>query len=123
MTNKEDTELPAVLKDTEDSIVTNSNLVDDALPLDLTEKDISDKLPTEVEKKLLLNEMAGCDLYLHNIHKSFKYAGSVSSVIALVKAGVGVQIHRRATLEKASGVSEKQKPAIQFDTMGNIISD
>lgn len=71
-----------------------------------------------LEKKVLINELSDCDLYLKNIHKGFGLVGSTNSLIKLVMAGIGVHKHRRSVLKELK--SSPKNKTIDFDENGQL---
>jgi len=69
----------------------------------------------ELDKKVLINELSDCDMYLKNIHTGFGLVGSTNSLIKLVMAGIGVHKHRRQVL-KDLRVSKAK--TLEFDENG-----
>lgn len=99
----------------------DADLKGDALSLNVTQSDLSDSGITDFEKKVFLNEMESCDMYLHNLHKTFKYVTTVNSVIKLVAASLVVHKHRRSVMEKTSKIKVEDEDTIEFDNMGRVI--
>lgn len=84
----------------------------------VTEADFDTYQLESLEKKVLINELSDCDLYLKNIHKGFGFAGSTNSLIKLVMAGIGVHKHRRQVLKDLKA-SPKNK-TLEFDENGQL---
>jgi len=103
-----------------DTPVHSTDLQSDSLPLELTDTDLEELETTKLNKKVFLNEMDSCDMYLNNLHSSFKYASSVRSVIALVNASLSVHRHRRIFMAQTS-MQCAQTEEVEYDVMGNVI--
>lgn len=105
-------------------ITDNSKLISESsLPIEiqiapqsLQEEDFNHLGLNELDKKVLLSELADCNLYLKNIHKGFKFARSTSSLIKLVGAGIGVHRHRRQVLKD---IKQGAGDIIDIDEYGN----
>lgn len=106
-----------------DSPAPATELSTESVALDIEEDDIKDIALQPAEKKVFLAEMKSCDIYLDNLHACFKHATTVSSVIALVGASIGVHKHRRSVMEKVSlpKPPTTAEAALEFDNMGNLI--
>lgn len=87
------------------------------MSLSLTKDEVDKHLDGDVNRRLFYNEMQACDMYLHNIHKSFKYANSIHGVTHLVKTALSVQKHRRALMHYASHTAGHT----DYDIMGNEV--
>jgi len=83
----------------------------------VTEADFDIYNLPSLEKKVLIDELSSCDMYLNNIHKGFGHVGSTNSLIKLVMAGIGVHRHRRQVLKDLKAVGKKD---LEFDDNGNV---
>lgn len=84
-----------------------------------------EEIEGDTNKKVLRQELENYDIYLHNIHKGFKYATSINALTRLVTAGLNVNKQRRATIEHALQLQQPTKANTidveAFDAMGRPI--
>lgn len=92
----------------------------EAEPQKITEAEFDQYKLDPIDKKVLINELSDCDLYLKNIHKGFSKIASTNSLIKLVMAGIGVHKHRRQVLKELKAV--KANKQIELDENGELIS-
>lgn len=85
-------------------------------PLQIEVDEVADIIPHKVAQKVFSNELENCDIYLENIHKSFKFCTNIGSVISLVNTGMSINTHRRKILQEASGL--KPAGSVEYDAMG-----
>lgn len=119
--------LPTVRGDSTLADNAGSKLKDDYIPINVQEEDVEGEVPNPHARDVYVNEMSACDLYMHNIHKGFKYVTTVQGIISLVGAGLGVMRARRQFMERASNLTshkpdeEDSIDDVVFDNNGNII--
>lgn len=109
----------------QEEIVNNELTVKSPLNLDfqftseevVTDDELSYLTPDKLEKSLIKAELVDTNMYLKNIHQSFKYARSTRSVINLVGAGLAVHKHRREMLKE---VKQAKGATLEFDQFGNL---
>lgn len=89
--------------------------------LEITDSDLDVYKLGNLEKKILINEISDCDMYLKNIHKGFKSVTSINSLIRLVGAGLGVHKHRRNVIDTIKGKG-KAGSTLSFDDNGDLVS-
>lgn len=96
-------------------------LLDSAVPVMITEEDADELNLHHAGKKVFLQEMKACDIYLHNLHKGFKSATTIRGIVALVETSLKVHAHRREVLKDVEPKREAGGPVYEFDDMGNLI--
>ena len=84
----------------------------------IIESDLAHLTLNELDKKVLVSELADCNLYLRNIHKGFKHVVSTQNLISLVAAGIGVHKHRRAIIKD---IKAGKGDMFELDEHGNPI--
>jgi hypothetical protein len=89
-------------------------------PLQIEPDEVEDIIKDKTLRKVFASEMENCDIYFENIHKSFKFATSIDSVIRLVNTGMAINTHRRKLMQEASGV-KSEGTSQQFDALGRPI--
>lgn len=84
----------------------------------IKESDLEHLTLNHLDKKILVDELADCSLYLRNIHKGFKHVTSTKSLISLVAAGIGVHKHRRQVI---ANLKNSKNSVFELDEHGNPI--
>lgn len=117
-----DEEVKAVVK----SNKTSSSLVgrlmrDDEPSIRVEEEDLS-VVSSGLNRKLLRSELEDCELYLGNLHRSFKAVKAIEQVVTLVNASMNVHKHRRGLLRVASEMGGGVDDGVYMDATGNVIT-
>lgn len=111
---------PARLRAKEGSeVIQPSTFRDSAISFVPEESDYASTDLSTMERKLFTAEMDSYNLYLHNLHKAFTKATTLSSLLSLVNAGLSVNRQRR---EAAAALRSSRNNEIELDILGNPIT-
>lgn len=114
--------------------IENSILEADIHPAEVSADEIGAVVKDPVHKKILKSELDSMDMYLHNVHRGFRYVTSISGITALINNGLQVHAHRRKILNDVAnlaglGGNGNKGPSMpagvpdgyEFDNMGNLV--
>jgi hypothetical protein len=107
---------PQYTKNTDFESLSTYDSTPDVAVSRIKDSDLAHLTLNELDKKVLVAELADCNMYLRNIHKGFKHVTSTKSLISLVAAGIGVHKHRRSVLKD---ISNSRGATFELDEYGN----
>lgn len=105
----------------EGRITDTSELQDRENSVTIKKEDFDKYELDDVQTTVAVAELADCDMYLKNLHKTFKYVNSINSVLKVVGGCIGVHRHRREVLKELKANKSSSGNAYEVDDQGNLV--